>query len=135
MQLTNVGNVADTYTLSATTPTGVTATFAQSSIAVPPGLSNFRQTLVTVTAARGLPAGALNFTITATSQSNSQIQGAATGTLNLVSAGVSVSISPASVNPGGTLHLTVTNLGTASDTFNLALGGPAAIYSSLAVAA
>jgi uncharacterized protein (TIGR03437 family) len=132
VQLTNEGNVADTYTLSAATPAGVTATLAQSSIAVPPGLSNFRQVLVQVTAAQGTAVGPQNFTITATSQTNTQIQGAATGTLNLVSAGVSASITPASVNPGGTLHLTVTNRGTATDTFNLALGGPASVVSSLA---
>jgi uncharacterized protein (TIGR03437 family) len=131
VQLTNVGNVADTYTLSATTPAGVTATLAQSSIAVPPELSNFRQVLVTVTAAQGTPVGPQNFTITATSQANPQILGAATGTLNLVSAGVAASISPASSNPGGTLHLTVTNQGSVSDTFTLALGGPASVVSSL----
>jgi uncharacterized membrane protein len=132
VQLTNTGNVADTYTLSATTPAGVTATFPQSSLQVPPGLSNFRQTLVQVTAAQGTTVGPQNFTITATSQTNTQIQGQATGTLNVVAMGVALSLSPASVNPGGTFQLTVRNLGSVQDTFTLALGGPAAVISSLA---
>jgi uncharacterized membrane protein len=132
VQLTNVGNVADTYTLSATTPASITATFSQPTIAVPPGLSNFRQVLVQVTAAQGTAVGSQNFTITATSQTNTQILAAATGTLNVVAMGVALSFSPASVNPSGTLHLTVTNLGSVTDTFALALGGPAAVISSLA---
>jgi Transglutaminase-like superfamily/LVIVD repeat len=132
VQLTNAGNVADTYALTIATPAGVTATFDQTTLQVPPGLSNFRQTQVHITAAQGTPVGAKNFTVTATSQANPQIQGPATGTLNLVSAGVGVAISPASTNPGATLHLTVTNRGSISDTFDLALGGPAAAVSSLA---
>jgi uncharacterized protein (TIGR03437 family) len=132
VQLTNIGNASDTYTLTATTPAGVTATFDQASVTVPPGLSNFRQTLVHVTAAQGTAVGPQNFTVTATSQTNSQTQGAATGTLNVVAQGVGLAISPASVNPGGTLHLTVTNLGSVTDTFALVLGGPAAVISSLA---
>ncbi len=132
VQLTNAGNVVDTYALTIATPAGVTATFDQTSLQVPPGLSNFRQTQVHVTAVQGTSVGAKNFTVTATSQANPQIQGPATGTLNLVSAGVGVSISPGSTNPGATLHLTVTNRGSISDTFDLALGGPAAAVSSLA---
>jgi uncharacterized protein (TIGR03437 family) len=134
VQLTNVGNVADTYTLTALTPAGVSATFDQTSVPVPPGLTNFRQTLVHITAAPGTAVGPQNFTVTATSQANTQILGSATGTLNVVSAGVAVAISPTSSNPGGTVHLTVTNRGSISDTFNLALGGPAAVVSSLALA-
>ena len=87
----NAGNVADTYTLSATTPGGVTANFDQSSLAIQPGLSNFQQTLLHLTAAPGTPAGPLNFTVTATSQTNPQVVTTASGILNLVSTGASVS--------------------------------------------
>ncbi len=132
VQVTNAGNVADTYTLSAATPAGVTATFDRSSLAIQPGLSNFQQTLLHLTAAPGTAAGPLNFTVTATSQANSQVQNSAAGILNLVSTGVSVSLSPASVSPGGAFQLTVRNIGQSSGTFAIALGGPAAVIANLA---
>ncbi len=132
VQVTNAGNVADTYTLSATTPGGVTASFDQSSLAIQPGLSNFQQTLLHLTAAPGTPAGPLNFTVTATSQTNPQVVTTAAGILNLVSTGVSVSLAPASVNPGGTFQLTVRNIGQSAETFAIALGGPASVIANLA---
>jgi len=103
----------------------------ESSVTVPVGLSNFRQTLLQVKAPQGTTPGAFNFTVTATSQSNSQISGSATGTLNVAAQGVSLSLSPPTVNPGGTFQLTVHNLGQVSDTFTLALGGPAAAISQI----
>ena len=75
VQITNAGNVADSYVLSASTPAAATATFDQTSFTIPPGLSNFQQTLVHVTAAQGIIAGAKNFTVTATSQTNNAVQG------------------------------------------------------------
>ena len=132
VQVTNAGNVADTYTLSAATPAGVTATFDRSSLTIQPGLSNFQQTQLHLTAAPGTAAGPLNFTVTATSQANSQVQNSAAGILNLVSTGVSVSLSPASVSPGGAFQLTVRNIGQSSGTFAIALGGPAAVIANLA---
>jgi uncharacterized protein (TIGR03437 family) len=133
VQVTNAGNVADTYTLTFAAPGGVTGTFDQTSLAVPQGLTNFRQTLLHVTAAPGVAIGPLNFTVTATSQTNAQVQSSATGTLNVVSTGVSVSLTPPSVAPGGTFQMTVRNLGQSAGTFAIALGGPASVIATPAV--
>ncbi|HUA86493.1 MAG TPA: dockerin type I domain-containing protein [Bryobacteraceae bacterium] len=130
-QLTNAGSVSDTYSLSVSAPGGFAASFGSTSITVPPGLSNFRQTTLRITPPQGASPTPVNFTVTATSQANPQISGAATGTLNVASTGVSLSLNPPAVNPGGTFQLTVRNLGMATDTFTLALGGPAAAISRL----
>ncbi len=135
LQITNTGNVTDTYTLSITTPLNVTASLAQSSVQVPPGLSNFLQVLLTLTASQGTAPGPINFTVNAVSTTNASVRSSATGTLNVVSNGVSVTLSPPSGPPGTTFALTVTNKGSVSDTFDLALGGPAAAVSTLATAA
>ena len=132
VQVTNAGNVADTYTLSATTPGGVTATFSQPTLTIQPGLGNFQQTLLQLTAAPGTPPGPLNFTVTATSQTNSQIANTASGILNVISTGVAVSLSPPSVSPGGMFQLTVRNTGQTAGTFAIALGGPASVIATLA---
>ena len=132
VQVTNAGNVADTYTLSATTPGGVTATFSQPTLTIQPGLGNFQQTLLQLTAAPGTPPGPLNFTVTATSQTNSQIANTASGILNVISTGVAVSLSPPSVSPGGMFQLTVRNTGQNAGTFAIALGGPASVIATLA---
>jgi probable HAF family extracellular repeat protein len=131
-QLTNTGNVTDTYTLSVTAPPGMTATLAQSSVQVPPGLTSFRQVALTLTAAPGTAPGPIGFTVNATSMTNASTTGSAAGTLNLLRNGVSVALSPPSGPPGTTFVLTVTNQGTVSDTFNLALGGPASTVATLA---
>ncbi len=56
----------------------------------------------------------------------------ASGTLNVLAGGVSVSLNPPSGVPGSSFQATVTNTGTVADTFMLALGGPAALVASLA---
>ena len=131
VQLTNAGNVSDTYALSLSGPNGFSSSFGAAAITVPPGLTNPRQTTLQITAPQGTPAAAANFMVKATSQTNSQISGSATGTLNVSPVGVSVSLSPASVNPGGTFQMTVRNLGTSTNTFTLALGGAAAVIARL----
>src|SRR5581483_1174841 len=131
VQLTNAGNVADTYNLTANVPAGVTATFDQPSIQVQPGLSNFRQTILHLAVTKGTPAGAPTFTVIATSSTNSSIAGQTTGTLNISAHGVTLALNPSTTNPSTTVQLQVTNTGTTSDTFNLTLGGPAALNSSL----
>jgi hypothetical protein len=49
-----------------------------------------------------------------------------------VANGVNVNLDPSSGNPGSTFVMTVYNSGTVQDTFDLSLGGPAALVSSLA---
>ena len=50
----------------------------------------------------------------------------------MVANGVRVLLDKTSGAPGDTFHMTVTNTGTVTDTFNLSLGGPAALVSQLA---
>ena len=68
VQLTNTGSTDDTFTLSdAGLPAGVTASFSQTTIDVPPGASNFRDATLTLTPAVGTDAADDPFTVTATS--------------------------------------------------------------------
>ncbi len=131
--VTNVGSVEDTYALSvAGLPSGVLATFAQNTIDVPPGATNARTILLTLTTQTGTAPGAIPFSLTATSQDDSTVTGSANGTLTVVSEGVRVALSPSSGPPGTPFDLTVTNTGTATDTYSLALSGPAAMMASIA---
>jgi len=57
VQVTNAGNTTDTYTLSATLPAGVSGVFDQTSVQVPPGLSNFRQVNLHLTPSPGTSPG------------------------------------------------------------------------------
>src|SRR5262249_31145206 len=128
---TNAGNIADTYALSASLPANISASFSQNSVQVAPGLGNFRQVLLTLTAAQGMPPGPFNFTVKAISMANPSVTATAMGTLNVVSNGVKVGINPPSGQPGATFTMTVMNTGQVSDTFDLALGGPMAAAATL----
>ncbi|HTQ37661.1 MAG TPA: transglutaminase domain-containing protein [Pirellulales bacterium] len=133
VQLTNTGNADDTFALSVTgLPIGVTAAFAQNSVDVPAGAGNFRDVTLTLTAATNLAAQAYAFQVKGTSTTDSSITSSAGGTLTVVTRGVHVTLSPGAGAPGTTFQMTVTNTGTASDTFNLSLAGPAALVSALA---
>jgi uncharacterized protein (TIGR03437 family) len=131
VRVTNTGNVTDVYNLTSVLPAGVTGTFSQSSVTVPPGLGNFRELRLTLTAQQGTAPGAKDFTVTGTSQANNSVNGQASGTLNVVPNGVSVTLAPNQATPGSTINLTVTNRGSVGDTFDLALGGPGALISTL----
>ncbi len=132
IQLTNTGSEDDTFSLAvAGLPVGVTSTLGQTTIDVPPGASNFRDVTLTLTPAVGTATGSLPFTVTATSTTLSTVSGSADGTLDVTAGGVRVTLNSTSVAPGGILQATITNTGTAADTFDLALGGPAALVSSL----
>jgi uncharacterized membrane protein len=134
VQMTNTGSADDTFTLSdAGLPAGVTALFSQTTIDVPPGVSNFRDVTLTLTPVPGTAAGADPFTVTATSTSLALIHGGASGTLNVVNNGVSVSLNANSGPPGTTFQATITNTGTVTDTFDLSLGSPAGLVASLGV--
>ncbi len=132
LTLTNVGETTDTYNLAGSFPPGVAAAFSQTSITVPPGVSNSRQVTLTLTPAVGTAAGDDPFTVTATSTSDASVSATVHGTLTVLSNGVQVTLTPSTGAPGSTFQLKVTNTGTARDTFNLALGGPAALVAELA---
>jgi hypothetical protein len=132
VQVTNTGSADDTFALSvADLPAGVTAQFSPSSVEVPPGISNFRDVTLTLTPQAGTTAGSDAFRVTATSTSKPSVAGTAAGMLNVLDNGVSVSLTPSSGAPGSSFELKVTNAGKAKDSFNLALGGPAALVSQL----
>jgi uncharacterized membrane protein len=133
VQLTNTGSSDDTFSPSAAgLPAGISAAFSQTSIDVPPGASNFRDVTLTLTPAVDTPAGKDPFTVTAASTTLSAVTGTAHGTLTVLGTGVSVWLNPPSGGPGTAFQMTVTNTGTASDTFDLSLGGPAGMVSTLA---
>lgn len=132
IRLTNTGSADDTFSLSAAgLPVGVTAVFGQTTIDVPPGSSSFRDVLLTLTPPIGLAAGNYDFNVTATSTAKSSIAASTSGTLDVLGSGVSVALNPPSGAPGSPFQMTVTNTGQITDTFDLALGGPAGIVSQL----
>jgi uncharacterized membrane protein len=132
IQLTNTGSADDTFSLATSgLPAGITAGFSQNSIDVPPGISNFRDVTLTLTAGSGTPPNAYSFQVQTTSTTDASITTSAAGTLTVVAQGVQVAINPPTASPGSSLQMTVTNTGTVQDTFDLSLGGPAALVSSL----
>jgi uncharacterized membrane protein len=133
VQVTNTGSADDRFTLSAAgLPAGVSANFAQTTIDVPPGASNFRDVTLTLTPQSGTAPGGYSFTVMASSITKSSVSGTASGALNVLGSGVSVALNPPSAAPGSTFQMTVTNTGQVTDTFDLALAGPAALVSQLA---
>ena len=133
VQLTNTGSADDTFLLTSALPPGVDGTFSQPVVDVPPGTTNFRDVTLTLTPQIGTAVANNNFTVTATSTSNSSVSSSATAAINVVASGVSVSLNPPSGAPGSGFELTVTNTGNATDTFELALAGPASVVSTLGV--
>lgn len=132
IRLTNTGSADDTFGLSAAgLPAGVTAVFGQTTIDVPPGSSNFRDVPLTLTPPIGLATGSYDFNVTATSTTEPSIAASTSGTLNVLGSGVSVTLNPPSGAPGAPFQMTVMNTGQITDTFDLALGGPAGIVSQL----
>lgn len=132
--LTNVGSQADEFVLSAAgLPSGFQATFALDSVNVPPGTSNFREVLLTVTPPQGTDAGDYPFIVTATSASDASIADDATSTLSVLDIGVAVEVTPESGSPESTYQMLVTNIGQVRETFDLSLAAPAALMATLGV--
>lgn len=109
----------------------MTASFAQTTIDVPPGASNFRDIGLTLTVAPRSAPGTYPFTVTAASSTDPAVSTTTSGTLTVAAGGVTVSLNPGSGAPGSSFQATVTNTGTTSDTFKLALAGPAAVVANL----
>lgn len=132
VQLTNTGSADDTFSLAAMgLPTGVTASFGETTIDVPPGASNFRDVAMSLAVAQGTAPATYPFTITAASTSDTTVSGTTGGTLTVTAGGVQVTLNPGSRTTGSSFQATVTNTGTTRDTYTLALAGPAALVSSL----
>ena len=132
VQLTSTGSADDTFSLTAAgLPRGVTASFGETTIDVPPGASNFRDVPLTLTVKPGTTPGSYPFTVTATSTSDPAVTGTASGTLIVTAGGVQVTFNLDTGAPGTGFQATVKNTGTTTDTYNLALAGPAALVASL----
>lgn len=131
LQVTNTGSTNESFLLAVNgLPNGVSASFSQNAFQVQPGASNFRQTTLTLAVPAGTAAGSYPFTVTVSASDRTSSTTTA-ATLNVAASGVSVSLTPSSGAPGSTFQLTIENTGTITDTFNLTLGGPAALVATL----
>lgn len=138
VQVTNTGSATDTFALSLPgLPPGIAASLTQngqpiSSVTVPPGVSNFRIVVLTLTPAAALAGQTPTIQVRAISTTQQSINSTASGTLAVLTRGVSVALSPSSAAPGSTFQMTVKNTGLQSDTYTLSLAGPAALVATLA---
>ncbi|MGE0682822.1 MAG: VWA domain-containing protein, partial [Candidatus Binatia bacterium] len=131
VRVTNVGNEEDTYTLSGSFPPGFTGEFADSQVTVLPGLDNYRDVTLTVTPPPGASVGNHGFTVRATSTQDAGVQDDAAGSVNVVSQGVEVDITPSTGGPATTFQMTIKNTGQSQDTFDLQLSGPVGVSATL----
>jgi len=129
--VTNTGDETTTYDLSGAFPTGFAGTFSPSSVTVPPGGSNSRTVLLTITPPANASAGDVPFSVTATSTDAPTVSGSAIGTVTVVQNGVRVMLSPPTGSPGDTFTMTVTNTGSVTDTYDLAPAGPVGLVATL----
>lgn len=135
VRLTNVGDTSDTYNLQVTgLPSGIQAHVSVETIAVPPGMSNFREVTLTLTPTLATTPGDYPFQVMAASSTSASVSATTAGTLSVLGLGVEVSLDRTSAAPGTTFQLTVTNTGEVLDTFDLSLGGPGAFVGSLSAA-
>ena len=129
--VTNTGEETTTYNLTGAFPTGFSGTFSPSSVTVPPGESNSRTVLLTITPPANASAGDVPFSVTATSADVPTVTGTTSGTVTVVQNGVQVMLSPPTGSPGDTFTMTVTNTGSVTDTYDLAPAGPAGLVATL----
>ena len=131
VRVTNTGSATDEYALTATLPGGFAAEFSADAVVVDPGLDSYREVLLTITPDPGTPAGNAAFEAEAVSTSDAAVSYAASGMVDVSAIGVRVVLSPASGPPNSAFELRVENTGSVAQTFDLALGGPAAPASIL----
>ena len=125
----NVGSGTDTYSLNGSFPSGLSGSFAQSSVTIPAG--SFVDVPLTVTATAGTSTGDFFFSATVKSTSDSNVMDTAMGSGLVVGQGVAVEWQPSSGMLGDSFDLKVTNTGNTTDTFTLSLGGPGATFAEL----
>ncbi|MBL3528401.1 MAG: outer membrane beta-barrel protein [gamma proteobacterium endosymbiont of Lamellibrachia anaximandri] len=136
VRIINTGNVTETYELTGQLPVGIQGLFGETSVTVAPGLDNYREVLLTLTAPPGVAAGGQNFDVTATSTGTSGVTDQAAGTLNVSGFGVDVALTALAARPDdSTFLMRVTNTGQSQDTFDLSLGGVLAPAATLEITA
>lgn len=132
VRVTNTGSQTDTFKLSAAGfPPGFDVDFQQTSIIVPPGVSNFRDVVLTVTPPLGTVVDDYPFAVIATSTTDETIGDEVEGSLSVVGLGVDVVFVPPTGAPDSVFQLRVTNTGQTTDMFDLAVAGPAALAATL----
>lgn len=131
-RVTNVGSLLDDYVLFVTgLPAGFQTTFGAGIFSVPPGVSNYRDVQLTITAPLGTFARNFPFTIVAASVTDVSVTGQTDGILTVLPFGVSVDISPKSNGPTSSFQMLITNTGLQSDTYDLSLAAPVALMATL----
>ncbi|MHB8969759.1 MAG: dockerin type I domain-containing protein [Pirellulaceae bacterium] len=130
VRLTNTGSETETFALSSVLPAGVTGAFESTQVTIPAGTESYREVTLLLTPAVGTAPGPFPFTVTATSM-NSAATTSATAEVQVLASGVSVALNTSAGIPGDTFQMTVTNTGTAADTFDLHTAGPAGMLASL----
>jgi len=133
VRITNTGNVTETYELTGQLPVGIQGVFGEASVTVAPGLDNYREVLLTLTAPSGTAAGGQDFNVTATSTGTSGVTDQAVGTLSVSGFGVDVALTALAARPDSTFLMRVTNTGQSLDTFDLSLGGVLAPAATLEI--
>lgn len=135
VRLTNTGSANEIFSFSAfDIPPGFTAVFSEDFVEVPPGASNYRDVLFSLTAPPNIAPGAYPFTVVADSGTTLSGRADLPGTVNVLNLGVSAQFQPQSGPPNATYQLLVKNTGQVSETFDLSLSGPGALVATLGVA-
>jgi len=131
VRLTNTGSVGETFVLSiAGLPAGYTAVFDRTIVFITPSEIGAVDVPFTIQAPSGVAAAEVAFTVSAVSIGSSSTA-QANGVLRVLSLGVLAAIAPDTVAPGDVVSVTVTNTGQSTDTFDLALAGPASLVAEL----
>ena len=133
VQVTNTGSTEETYraAVSGLPGSGTSYSFSPNNqVTVPPGASNFVDLPLSVSVGSVTP-GVYPFTVTLSSTDNTSST-TVNGTVDVVASGVSVYLNTSTIAAGGTLTAQIVNRSSATDTFNLTLGGPDALAASLA---
>lgn len=131
VRLTNSGSVTERFALAANVPAGISATFEQMTVEIPPGASNFRDITLILTPQTGTALGDLAFDVVASSLSESNVSDTAAGVITVVANGVRVAFDRSQGLPGESFQATITNTGSVADVFDLAVAGPAGLVATL----
>ncbi|TET52807.1 MAG: PKD domain-containing protein [Anaerolineales bacterium] len=132
VEVTNTGDVEDTYDLTVEVPGGWSYKLTDGGtsipeITLPPLVLNTTSLQLVVTPAAGASPGEYAISVTATSQTDEGTQHTAAATLSVLPYGVNVELTPESttMDPLGThtWDLLVTNTGAQGDTFDLVAEG------------
>ena len=135
--VTNTGRDAETFDLSVDIPGSITSEFADPSLTVSPGVGASRTTYLVFDLPAGTSSGPIGYDVTATAQSDPDLDDTTSGVLDVTAHGVDVELTPdaTSLPPGGstTVSAIVTNTGREVVTATLEIVGlfePWACFSS-----